>query len=89
MVFQGKVTVDKERMKQWIEAYHGWPALKISPPGLEPSSSLRIGFPGCEDREQLAIVSWEEFFKIFEQENLAFLYQDPPRSDLSTSYTFL
>jgi hypothetical protein len=89
MVFQGKVTIDKGTMKQWIEAHHGWPALKVTSTPWEANRLLRIGFSGLEDQEQLLMITWEEFFRIFEQENLAFLYQDPPRSELSRSYSFL
>jgi hypothetical protein len=89
MVFQGKVTVDKATMKQWIEAHQGWPALVKSSNRAGAGRMLRIGFPDVEEREQLMKITWEEFFRIFEQENLAFLYQEPPRSELSRSYSFL
>jgi hypothetical protein len=89
MVFQGKVTVDKATMKGWIDAHQGWPALVKSTNRAEASRKLRIGFLDVEEREPLMKITWEEFFCIFDQENLAFLYQDPPRTELSRSYSFL
>jgi hypothetical protein len=47
-------------------------------PGL-----LRIDYPGFSGEERLQKISWEEFFKKFDSENLAFLYQDEPDSRFS------
>jgi anaerobic selenocysteine-containing dehydrogenase len=37
---------------------------------------LRIDFPGGAGEDQLEPISWDEWFRIFEENNLAFLYQD-------------
>jgi hypothetical protein len=37
---------------------------------------LRIDFPGGAGDDELEPISWDEWFRKFEEENLAFLYQD-------------
>ena len=47
-------------------------------PGL-----LRIDYPGFSGEETLERISWEEFFKKFDEANLAFIYEDDPKSRFS------
>jgi hypothetical protein len=37
---------------------------------------LRIDFPGGAGEDQLEHVSWDEWFEIFDRNDLAFLYQE-------------
>lgn len=37
---------------------------------------LRIDFPGGAGEDELEHISWDEWFDKFEQNDLAFLYQD-------------
>jgi len=37
---------------------------------------LRIDYPGFSGEERLETIGWEEFFAAFDQNKLAFLYQD-------------
>jgi len=41
---------------------------------------LRIDFPGYSGEGALKEVSWDDFFKKFDREHLAFLYQDKTKS---------
>ncbi|MQW89073.1 hypothetical protein GHJ82_20005 [Sinorhizobium saheli] len=64
-------TIDHDTIRSWVEAREGHPArVKGAPNG----GILRIDFGKPE--ETLEEISWEEFFQIFEKENLAFLHQD-------------
>ena len=40
------------------------------------SGILRIDYPGFSGEGTLEKISWEEFFKGFEENNLAFLFQN-------------
>lgn len=40
----------------------------------------RINFPGYSGRERLKNISWEEFFKKFDEKHLTFLYQEKKQS---------
>jgi len=37
---------------------------------------LRIDFPGYSDKKSLGEISWDEFFRKFDEKKLAFLHQD-------------
>jgi hypothetical protein len=64
-------TTDHETIRQWAEARDGHPAV-IRTKGK--GGVLRIDFGEPEDN--LEQISWDEFFKIFDENKLNFLYQD-------------
>jgi hypothetical protein len=41
--------------------------------GKDDPGLIRIGFPGYSGKETLEPISWEEFFKKFDEAGLAFL----------------
>jgi len=71
------VTTDHDEIRRWVEERGGHPATvrrtmgKGNDPGI-----LRIDYPGYSGKESLEEISWDEFFDKFEEEKLAFLYQD-------------
>ncbi|RCS25111.1 hypothetical protein DUT91_06705 [Phyllobacterium salinisoli] len=66
---EAKTTTDHDTIRQWAEARDGHPArVKTSGPG----GILRIDFG--EPEEGLEKISWDEFFAIFDENDLAFLY---------------
>ena len=71
---ESRQTTDHDEIKRWAEARNGRPA---SVRGTEDKDEhvgiLRIVF---RDDESLEEIEWEEFFEKFEEEKLAFLYQD-------------
>src|SRR5690606_37880426 len=44
---------------------------------------LRIDFPGFSGKQTLEQISWEQFFDAFEDNQLAFLYEDAKNSRFS------
>ncbi|MEI6350265.1 MAG: hypothetical protein WCP06_04070 [Verrucomicrobiota bacterium] len=50
--------------------------------GDEPGL-LRIDYPGFSGSDSLEEISWEAFFKKFDEEKLAFLYDDEPENRFS------
>lgn len=84
MATLSKTTTDHEEIRQWVEERKGKPA-QVDGTGDKGSPGvLRIDFPG-NDSGRLEEISWEEFFKKFDHEKLAFLYQDET-ADGQTSY---
>jgi len=63
-------TTDHEEIRKWAEARDGHPA-KVDTGGK--GGILRIDFGEPEDN--LEQISWDEFFQIFDENELAFLYQ--------------
>jgi hypothetical protein len=66
-----QTTLDHEEIRKWVEARGGRPS-KVDTGGK--GGILRIDFG--EPDEKLEEISWEEFFQIFDENKLAFLYQD-------------
>jgi hypothetical protein len=74
---ESKVTTDHDEIRRWVEARGGKPAtIKGTAHKSEEAGLLRIDMPGGAANPPLEPVSWDEFFKKFDEENLAFLYQD-------------
>jgi hypothetical protein len=77
---QAKVTTDHDEIRRWVEGRGGKPATvksthKDGDPGL-----LRIDFPGYSGAGALETISWDDFFKKFDEKKLAFLYQEALKS---------
>jgi len=70
---KSKTTTDHNIIKNWVENRNGRPANVKGTGGGEPGL-LRIDFDEKDDN--LEEISWDEFFKKFEEKGLAFLYQD-------------
>ena len=80
---ESQTTTDHDEIREWVEARDGQLAyVKGTEDG--DGGMLRIDFPD-EDDEDLDDISWDEFFETFEENDLAFLYQEET-SDNETSY---
>ena len=66
-----ETTRDHDTIRKWAEARDGHPA-RVK--GSGEGGILRIDFGDPED--SLEQISWEEFFAIFDENGLSFLYQD-------------
>ena len=79
-----QTTTDHDEIREWVEDRDGQPAYVESTENGD-GGMLRIDFPDQEDDENLDDISWDEFFETFEDNDLAFLYQDET-DDGDTSY---
>lgn len=72
---EAKITTDHEEIRRWVEERGGHPAIVK---GTEKGGSalLRIDYPGFSGDDRLEEITWDEFFEIFDENNLAFLYQE-------------
>lgn len=66
-------TTDHETIRKWAKQRQGSPAIVKGTESEDGEAILRIEF---RDGGKLQDIGWEEFFKIFEDRGLAFLYQD-------------
>jgi hypothetical protein len=76
MSSESKVTTNHDEIKRWVEERKGRPARVKGTEKGKSSGLLRIDYPGYSGEETLETITWEEFFEGFEENNLAFLYQD-------------
>jgi len=70
-VSESKQTTDRKTIQSWVKARGGRPS-KVK--GSKEGGILRIDFGEPED--ELEEIDWDEFFEIFEDSKLAFLYQE-------------
>lgn len=73
---EAKVTTDHDEIQQWAENRDGFPARVKGTNTGESSGIIRIDYKGFSGEERLEKISWDEFFEAFEENNLAFLYQE-------------
>jgi hypothetical protein len=71
---EAKTTTNHEEIRRWVEARGGRPAHVAETGGADDPGILRIDFR--EPDERLKEMSWDDWFDAFEENNLAFLYQD-------------
>ncbi len=73
----GKTTTDHDEIRRWVEERGGHPAtVRGTGQGGEEAGLLRIDFPGYSGGDRLEEISWDEFFQKFDEEGLAFVYED-------------
>jgi hypothetical protein len=68
---EATTTTDHNAIRKWVEARNGKPAVVRT---AGKGGILRIDFG--EPEENLEPIEWDEFFQIFDDNNLAFLHQD-------------
>ena len=82
-----KQTTDHDEIRRWAEARDGRPATVTGTESSgEDAGILRIDFPGGAGEESLEPISWDEWFQKFEENRLAFLYQDEKASGEDSTF---
>lgn len=71
-----EITADHETIRKWVETREGVPSVVKGTGKEEKGGILRIDFPPLGTKPNLKHISWEEFFSVFDDKNLAFLYQE-------------
>ncbi|MDX5442818.1 MAG: hypothetical protein LPJ89_03445 [Hymenobacteraceae bacterium] len=70
-----KSTTNHDTIRKWAEARNAKPARVKGTGSSSDSGLLRLNFPGYAE-ENLEEISWDDFFKKFDEEKLALVYQD-------------
>ena len=77
MSSKGKATTDHDEIRRWAEARGGRP---MAVRGTEDGDSrmIRLAFPDAPDSntEDLDPISWDEWFRQFEENDLALLIEE-------------
>jgi membrane protein involved in colicin uptake len=78
---KSSTTTNHDEIRAWVEKRKGTPStVKGTENNNENSGILRIDFPGYSGKDSLEAISWEDFFKKFDESNLEFLYQEETSS---------
>jgi hypothetical protein len=78
-----KTTTDHDEIRRWVSERGGYPARVKDTDDKGGSGVLRIDYPGFTGEETLETITWTEFFKGFEKNKLAFLYEDEAENRFS------
>ena len=81
------ITTDHALIRRWAEERDAKPA-SVKGTGGKSIGVLRLMFPGfgAERSQSLREISWEDFFKKFDENNLAFIYQDKTSGGLKSNF---
>jgi hypothetical protein len=80
MAESAKTTTSHDTIRRWAEQRDGRPARVKGTGDKNDPGLLRIDFPGYSGEDTLEEISWDDFFKGFEENKLAFLYEDERNS---------
>ena len=80
---ESKTTTNHDEIRRWVEERGG------SPARVKETDLLRIDYPGFNGEDTLEKISWEEFFVSFDENKLAFLYQDKLESGETSRFSKL
>jgi hypothetical protein len=83
------VTTDHDEIREWVEERGGHPARVKGTGSKSDAGLIRIDFPGFSGEGSLEEISWEEFFQAFEDNELAFVYQDHKKSGEPSTFSKL
>lgn len=83
---ESKTTTDHDEIRRWVEERDGKPASVRSTSEGDDPGILRIDFPGGAGEDSLEHISWDEWFEAFEENNLAFLYQEEKKSGEGSTF---
>ena len=86
---EAKVTTDHDEIREWVEERGGHPARVKGTERGESVGLLRIDYPGFSGEQRLEEITWDEFFEAFEENNLAFLYQDETKDGKQSRFSKL
>ncbi len=84
-----RTTTDHDEIRRWVEEHDGKPASVRGTEDDEGAGVLRIDFPGGAGEAEFEHISWEDWFAKFEENQLAFLYQEQKASGEDSTFAKL
>jgi hypothetical protein len=82
-----KTTIEHDEIRRWVSERGGYPARVKGT--TEKGGLLRIDYPGYSGEERLQAITWTEFFKAFDENQLAFLYEDETKGGEESRFSKL
>lgn len=83
---QNKNTTDHDTIRKWAEERGGKPSIVTK--GGNKTDLLRIDFPGYAEKN-LEEIDWDEWFEIFDNNNLALIYQEETKEGEKSNFNKL
>ena len=69
-------TTGHDTIRKWTEERDGEPSAASATSSADDAGIIRIDFPGYSREDSLEEISWDDWIAAFEENNLAFVYQD-------------
>ena len=76
MAGESRTTTNHEQIRKWAESRGGEPVRIASTGDGGDPGLIRIHFPEFSSDEPFEKISWEDFFRKFDDADLEFVYQD-------------
>ena len=89
MSAEAKTTTNHDEIRQWVEERGGGPARVKGTKKGDSVGLLRIDYPGFTGEDTLEPITWEEFFRAFDENKLAFLYQEETKDGKESRFSKL
>jgi len=86
MASQTRTTTDHDEIRRWVDEHGGKPASVRGTEDGDGAGVLRVDFPGGAGEDQLEHISWDEWFRKFDESNLEFLYQEQKASGEDSTF---
>ena len=86
MSSESHTTTDHEEIRSWVEEHDGKPVLVKGTESEDGSGVLRIDFPGGAGADDFDEVDWDQWFEVFDDRGLAFLYQQRKASGEDSTF---
>jgi hypothetical protein len=80
---------DHDQIRQWAESRGAKPACVKGTGGKGDPGMIRLDFPGFTGADSLQPISWDEWFKAFDDNDLALLVQDRTASGEESNFNKL
>ena len=71
-----QTTTDHEEIRRWAEERGAKPSCVRGTGSKKDIGMLRLDFPGYSGEDSLEHISWEDWFKKFDERKLALIYQE-------------
>jgi hypothetical protein len=71
-----RTLTDHDQVRRWAESREAQPACVKGTEREEGSCLLRLDFPGYTGEQSLHSIPWEQWFRVFDQRNLALIVED-------------
>lgn len=84
-----KTTTNHDEIRKWAEARNAKPSTVKRTGNKEDPGILRLNFPGYSGADSLEEVSWDEWFKKFDEQQLALLYQEETKDGQKSNFNKL
>lgn len=82
-----QTTTDHDEIRRWAQKRDAVPTVVRSTHDSEGSGLLRFDMPGYDPGDALEEISWDEFFEIFEDNQLAMVYQEETSSGEESNFS--